>query len=309
MKKTECAASQPVVRETKSSLVLILKVNRKLSAAMIAICIIATGILGFTFGDITRGETYTAEATDTTAVSAFESEITEQDLTCMEIEKIDSKEQNEVLAEQNRKNEAATASISETILGALMSNLESKKITNRSLSVDNYIKEAKNLIELNRKLQNFKKTPDYNLIDLSSYEKTLTTRLSRIPTLKPIPGSFPDYGWRYHPIYGNRQFHAASDQGGAYGTPIKAAGSGYVVESSYNGSSGNFIVINHGNGFVTTYMHNSKNLVRAGQYVKKGDVIGKVGSTGTATGPHLHFSVTFNGSPFNPQKILIQSSL
>jgi len=78
------------------------------------------------------------------------------------------------------------------------------------------------------------------------------------------------------------------------------------VEASYNGSSGNYIVINHGNGFVTTYMHNSVNTVKAGKQVKKGDIIGKVGSTGTATGSHLHFQVTYNGTPLNPQTILIQ---
>ena len=69
---------------------------------------------------------------------------------------------------------------------------------------------------------------------------------------------------------------------------------------------GYHVIINHGNGFVTTYMHNSKNLVVAGQRVKKGDKIGLVGSTGTATGPHLHFAVAYNGTPFNPQKILMQ---
>jgi len=305
MKKTVANEKQHAFRETTFNFISIIKLNKMLLASMIIICIIATGILGFTFGGISSSNqaSNVVEASNTVNI---DKEIIAQDIVCLEIEKYDSEKQNEVLKEQNTKNEVATATISDTILGALMSNLESKKITNRSANVDSYVAEAKNLIVLNTKLTKFKSTDNYDLINLSSYESAVTSRLARIPTLKPIPGSFPDYGWRIHPIFHNKQFHSASDQGAPKGTPIKAAGDGYVVESSYNGSSGNYIVINHGNGFVTTYMHNSVNTVKAGKQVKKGDIIGKVGSTGTATGPHLHFQVTYNGTPFNPQTILIQ---
>lgn len=305
MKKNLVNAELPVIRETTISFVSVIQLNKKLMAAMVCICIIATGILGFTFGGIANKEVY-SKVLETTKTMKLDQDISEFDLVCMEIEKIDSQKKNDALEIQNTKIEQETASISDTILKALLNNFEAKKTTSRSASVTSYVKEAKSLIALNNKLVAFKKTKDYKLIDLSSYETALTSRLERIPTLKPIPGNFPDYGWRIHPIFRYKQFHAAADQGAPSGTKIKAAGAGYVVESSYDSRSGNYIVINHGNGFVTTYMHNSKNLVKAGAKVKKGDIIGKVGSTGTATGPHLHFSITYNGSPFNPQNILIQ---
>ncbi|MHB1483419.1 MAG: M23 family metallopeptidase [Saccharofermentanales bacterium] len=305
MKKNLSNAELPVIRETTFSFVTVIKLNKMLMAAMICICIIATGILGFTFGGLSNKEVY-SKALETTKTMKLDNEISEQDIICLEIEKLDSQKKNDALEIQNNKIEQQTASISDTILKALLNNFETNKTASRSASVKNYVKEARNLIVLNSKLKAFKKTKDYTLIDLSSYESALTSRLDRIPSLKPISGNFPDYGWRIHPIFRYKQFHPASDQGAASGTKIRAAGSGYVVESSYDGRSGNYIVINHGNGFVTTYMHNSKNLVKAGTKVKKGDVIGKVGSTGTATGPHLHFQITYNGSPFNPQDILIQ---
>lgn len=305
MKRTVNDTKQHAFRETTFNFVSVLKINKMLLSVMIFICIIATGILGFTFGGMSNGET-NSNIVEASKTIKLDKDILAQDVVCLEIEKLDSEKQNDALKEQNIKNEEATATISDTILGALMSNLETKKVTNRSANVTSYVTEAKNLIVLNNKLSTFKKTDDYNLIDLSSYETAVTSRLAHIPTLKPIPGNFPDYGWRIHPIFHNKQFHAASDQGAPKGTPIKAAGDGYVVASSYNGSSGNYIVINHGNGFVTTYMHNSVNLVKAGKQVKKGEIIGKVGSTGTATGPHLHFAVSYNGTPFNPQTILIQ---
>ena len=272
---------------------------------MVIICIIATGLLGFTFGGISNGDT-TTNALEASKTIRLDKDVMEQDLACLEIEKLDSERLNSTLKEKNTKIEEASATITETILGALMSNLESKSVANRSASVTNYVTEAKNMLVLSSKLASFKKTDKYDLIDLSTYESALDSHLAHIPTLKPIPGDFPGYGWRIHPVYRYKQFHAAADQGAAKGTPIRAAGAGYVVQSSYNGSSGNFIVINHGNGFVTTYMHCSVLLARAGQQVKKGDIIAKVGSTGTATCSHLHFAVSYNGSPFNPQKILIQ---
>lgn len=305
MKKTTNEIVDSELRATSFNFVSVLKFNKMLLASLMFVSIIATGLIGFSLGSNTN-EKVNAKDIEKSDVINLDMEIMSKDIICLEIEKVDSEKRNEILKEQNQKNEKATASIADTILGALLSNFESKKVTNRSATVTNYVAEAKNLLVLNRKLNNFKKTPDYKLIDLVKYETALTTRLSRIPTLKPIPGSFPDYGWRIHPIFRYKQFHGASDQSAPKGTPIKAAGAGYVVKSSYDGRSGNYIVINHGNGFVTTYMHNSKNMVKAGQKVKKGDIIGKVGSTGTATGSHLHFQITYNGSPFNPQKILIQ---
>jgi len=305
MKKTIDTCRQHTLRKTKHNFISILKINRKLLSTLIVICIISTGILGFTFGGISDGKT-NSNVLEASKTVKLDKEIQAQDLASLEVEKLDEKRQNDALKEQNTAITAETATISDTILGELMKNLDSKTLTNRSANVTSYIAEAKNLIVLSNKLNAFKETADYNLIDLTSYENAVSSRLAHIPTLKPIPGNFPDYGWRIHPIFLYRQFHAASDQGAPMGTPIKAAGSGYIVRSSYDSASGNCVVINHGNGFVTTYMHCSVLLVRAGQQVNKGDIIGKVGMTGTATSPHLHFAASYNGTPFNPQLILMQ---
>lgn len=109
-----------------------------------------------------------------------------------------------------------------------------------------------------------------------------------------------EYGWRIHPIYGTEKYHSGIDFGAPTGQPIKAAYKGEVVISEYSSSAGNYIMINHGNGLATVYMHCSKLNVSVGQMVEKGDIIGLVGSTGNSTGPHLHFSVRLNGEYVDP---------
>ncbi|MDR0916980.1 MAG: peptidoglycan DD-metalloendopeptidase family protein [Oscillospiraceae bacterium] len=105
---------------------------------------------------------------------------------------------------------------------------------------------------------------------------------------------------RVHPIYGYIRKHSGVDIGAAYGTDILAADSGTVIVAGYQSSYGNYVVINHGNGMTTLYAHQSRIVVKVGQAVSKGDVIGKVGSTGDSTGPHLHFEVRINGSTVDP---------
>lgn len=109
-----------------------------------------------------------------------------------------------------------------------------------------------------------------------------------------------EYGWRIHPIYGYEKFHSGIDFGAPTGQPIKAAYNGEVILSEYSSSAGNYIMINHGNGLVTVYMHCSKLIASVGQMVEKGETIGLVGSTGNSTGPHLHFSVRLNGEYVDP---------
>lgn len=101
------------------------------------------------------------------------------------------------------------------------------------------------------------------------------------------------YGYRINPFSGRRELHDALDIAGAggYGSPIYAANNGVVVVSEYHYSYGNYIVINHNNGYYTLYAHCSKLLVSPGQTVAKGQKIGLMGMTGSATGPHLHFGL------------------
>lgn len=113
-----------------------------------------------------------------------------------------------------------------------------------------------------------------------------------------------DYGNRMHPTLGVQQFHNGVDMAAPSGTPILAAYDGSVVAATYNGSMGNYIMIDHGDGLYTIYMHASALYVSKGAHVSKGDQIAAVGSTGRSTGPHLHFSVRLNGSYVSPWNYL-----
>jgi len=109
-----------------------------------------------------------------------------------------------------------------------------------------------------------------------------------------------DYGNRLHPIYKVYKMHTGIDIDGNYGDNIKAANTGTVILAEWQSGYGNTVVINHGGGITTLYGHCEKLLVKAGDFVEKGQTIAKVGSTGLSTGPHLHFEVRENGQTVNP---------
>ncbi len=108
------------------------------------------------------------------------------------------------------------------------------------------------------------------------------------------------YGYRVHPVYGDWRFHSGVDLAAASGTPIIASRSGRVKIATYDWSAGYYVSIDHFDGFETKYLHMTHYVVSEGDYVTAGQVIGYVGSTGTSTGPHLHFGVYYNGSSVNP---------
>ncbi len=112
------------------------------------------------------------------------------------------------------------------------------------------------------------------------------------------------YGWRLHPVYKIQKFHNGIDIGSYQGTDIVAALSGTVVRAEWNDSYGWFIEIYHGDGLTTRYGHCSKLLIKAGEYVERGQKIALVGSTGVSTGPHLHFEVRVNGETRDPMDYL-----
>lgn len=119
----------------------------------------------------------------------------------------------------------------------------------------------------------------------------------------PTPGYTritSDYGWRIHPILKTRRMHTGIDIGAPSGTSIQAVDAGTVIYTGMLGAYGNVVVIDHGGGISSMYAHQSRILVSENQDVKRGQVIGKVGSTGWSTGPHLHFEVRKNGDPINP---------
>ncbi len=108
------------------------------------------------------------------------------------------------------------------------------------------------------------------------------------------------FGSRFHPILHRRRIHTGVDFGAAYGSPIRAAGGGIVILASFYHGYGNCVIIDHGAGVTTLYGHASQLLVGEGQTVLSGQTIALVGSTGLATGPHLHFEVRHNGTPVQP---------
>ena len=121
----------------------------------------------------------------------------------------------------------------------------------------------------------------------------------------PCPSSTrvtSDYGTRVSPMSGASSNHKGIDISAPTGTSIVAAAAGEVVIATYSSSAGNYVMISHGGGVYTVYMHASSLLVSQGQSVKKGQTIAKVGSTGYSTGSHLHFGVRVNGSYVNPTK-------
>lgn len=127
----------------------------------------------------------------------------------------------------------------------------------------------------------------------------------------PIPGYTritSQYGMRTHPITGVYKLHTGVDVGAPIGANFIAANDGVVTKASYNGAYGNMVIIDHGGGVSTLYAHGSEIVVQAGQQVKKGDVVLKVGSTGYSTGAHAHFEVRINGQPVNPMDYITSTN-
>jgi murein DD-endopeptidase MepM/ murein hydrolase activator NlpD len=127
---------------------------------------------------------------------------------------------------------------------------------------------------------------------------------SRQGLMRPVPGwETSGYGMRRHPVLGYTRMHRGIDFHAPYGSPIYAVSDGTVEFAGRHGGHGNFVKLGHGGGLETGYAHMSRIAVAPGERVRRGEVIGYVGSTGLATGPHLHFEVYRNGETVNPQSV------
>ncbi|TMH30104.1 MAG: M23 family metallopeptidase [Betaproteobacteria bacterium] len=137
------------------------------------------------------------------------------------------------------------------------------------------------------------------LVTDSAYRKFL-------PSLSPIEDGWfsSNFGWRIDPFTGQKSFHEGIDFPADSGTPVLAAASGKVVVAEVHPAYGKLVEIDHGNGLVSRYAHNSALFVKEGDLVVRGQRIGMVGSSGRSTGPHLHFEVRLNGVPQNPARFL-----
>jgi len=127
------------------------------------------------------------------------------------------------------------------------------------------------------------------------------------PSIWPVAGWLSStFGARPDPFDGDQNFHPGIDISADRGTPVYATADGAVESASYSGNYGNLIVVGHGFGIATRYGHLSRYAVRSGQIVKRGDLIGYVGSTGRSTSSHLHYEVTLNGRLINPLRLLTE---
>jgi len=125
------------------------------------------------------------------------------------------------------------------------------------------------------------------------------------PKGSPVIGGISSYyGNREHPRSGEENFHSGIDISSSPGNPVKATADGIVSFSGWSGGSGNLVVLEHGHGFSTFYAHNRSIPVKVGQKVKRGDIIGYVGSTGNSTGPHVHYEIWKDGKSIDPVKYL-----
>jgi murein DD-endopeptidase MepM/ murein hydrolase activator NlpD len=167
---------------------------------------------------------------------------------------------------------------------------------------DLLVRSAQKLDKLSKKIYIQSKSFD----DIVKLAGNKTAMLAAIPAIQPVSNKSlklmaSGFGYRTHPIYKTTHFHTGMDFSAPSGTPIYSTGDGTVEEANNQTQGyGNHVVINHGYGYKTLYAHMSRMSVRRGQKVKRGELIGYIGSTGLSTAPHLHYEVIKNDRKINP---------
>jgi len=135
-------------------------------------------------------------------------------------------------------------------------------------------------------------------------------QLEQTPSIVPARGSFSSgFGWRLHPILGEYMMHEGQDISGPIGLPVVATAAGRVVEAEFSSSFGNYVVLAHGGGIRTLYAHLSAFRCQLGKTVRRGEVIGLLGTTGRSTGPHVHYEVHVDGKPVDPLPWILPTTL
>jgi murein DD-endopeptidase MepM/ murein hydrolase activator NlpD len=153
------------------------------------------------------------------------------------------------------------------------------------------------ILEMKAILEEKERALSYIAKEIERRKTILAYTPSRWPTFGIITSGF---GWRIHPLFRRKDFHTGIDIFNFWGAPVYATADGFVIYAGWKSGWGKIIEINHGRGISTAYAHLSYIRVNPGSYVKKGQLIGLVGSTGTTTGPHLHYEVRRNGVAINP---------
>jgi murein DD-endopeptidase MepM/ murein hydrolase activator NlpD len=147
---------------------------------------------------------------------------------------------------------------------------------------------------------------EHVLEELSEAASARSARWASTPSIWPVKGWVTSgFGPRVSPFTGQAAMHEGLDIGTAPNSPVQAPAAGRVTVTGFDAKMGNLIAIDHGYGIETQYGHLAKVLVKNGQKVKRGDLIGLVGSTGFSTGPHLHYLIKINSQPVNPQRYIL----
>jgi septal ring factor EnvC (AmiA/AmiB activator) len=162
---------------------------------------------------------------------------------------------------------------------------------------------AGNIQSINQKADDIQK----NFDTLLNLFETKRAELATMPTISPTVGwQTAKFGWRTDPFTQMQQFHRGIDIAGSLGNPVVATADGIVAKLNQDKIFGRSILISHGGGLTTFYGHLSKFLVKEGQKVKRGDIIGELGKSGKATGPHVHYEVRQNGKAMDPYFYILE---
>ncbi len=183
----------------------------------------------------------------------------------------------------------------------------------RNFGIGGYIRKDTAMDGINLEIKSLRKVLEFELRDIKKVKDIIENRneeIRRIPSIIPTFGIIvSNFGYRNDPFTGEYKVHEGIDIAAPTGTPVYASADGIVIFAGYKEGYGLEIEISHQNGIITRYAHLSRVLVSPSQKVKRGEIIGKVGSTGKSTGSHLHYEVIINGRPVNPINYIILSDV
>ena len=172
------------------------------------------------------------------------------------------------------------------------------------------------LDNMNDKIDFLKRSVNLGNLSYSEIEHNVSLNKDKIlhyPAIHPTclkKSKFTSgFGYRFDPFTRNKKIHEGHDFSAKVGTEVYVTANGTVKSSRYFGSFGNYIEVDHGNGYSTTYGHLSKRMVKKGQKIQRGDVIGTVGNTGRSTAPHLHYEIRYNNKKIDPSGFYFDLSL
>jgi murein DD-endopeptidase MepM/ murein hydrolase activator NlpD len=191
------------------------------------------------------------------------------------------------------------------------------RLDERSRMIESVMSRIGVDVKVGRKKSTANSGGPFIAVDEKYSESLLTRSDNYIKTIRRMPLGYPmqgkltsGFGRRSDPFNHRPAFHAGIDLKGNIGKEIKATADGIVETSSYDKNGfGNFVVLRHGNGYETLFGHMSKRLVKEGEKIQRGQLIGLMGNTGRSTGPHLHYEVHYKGEPINPKKYLSVAKL